>query len=395
MRRGHAKGKAYVIGMLLILTGSLGIILYLMTGGSGQMWVPPEMETLSFALYGDSETLRTAEEVAEAFSKQADCRVDVYCYSSKTELEDNILGQIAAGDAFDVFIADWPLLLPLAEKGELAVLDDVLTDRNREGEQFYEAAVINGQTEGIQYALPTGIMPYMLYYNQSMLEELGIEDPQNRFSSDEWTFADFCLFLEEVHEKTGRLSTVFLDDYQTVCPLLLSNGGEKVTDDLGRLLQRGVIELGEAEDCVFLQEKFSAGDIPIMAGDLTMTKVCSGTDFVWDVVPFPSPESDYSNSCFSVQMMSVGNGRKTDMAKEFANFYVSTLGQKIRLEAGECLIPSMSMVFYTSMGGVVFPKHSNGYFFTIENGYSINAPWISGEERDGMMKLWETITEQD
>ncbi|POP31823.1 hypothetical protein C3B58_14725 [Lactonifactor longoviformis] len=393
----------YIISIAFLVLGAVGLIISMEMRESVQPQGTVDEEKIRFALYGNEEIQKIAEEVAETFMKQNKCKVEVYCYASEEELNSKIISQIAGGTTFDVFYTNQDILSRLMEVNELQELDDIVESRRQEGDEFYAVALENGNFDGKQYALPAGVMPYMIYYNRSFLTENGLEDVQTLFEKKQWNLEGFAAYMRAVKERTGKPGIALPGDWTVAEPFVRCDGGKYKAADgqvelndkaletlevLGQLMEEGTVMNAETEDSTSLAEAFSAGELPMIIGGLEMTRVCSRIDFEWDIVPYPSVESDFQNSNFDVPLVAAGNGKHVRMAKKFLSYYVSTLGQKIRLEKGECLIPSLSMVFYTSMGDVEFPEHSNYYFFAIENGYSSNRTGILDNEKEQILDIW-------
>lgn len=403
MKKLHTNKLLYSISIIFITFGCIGLIAAFTMKQDRQTQGSLEVEEISFALYGDAEVQKITEEAAETFMNQEHCKVDIYCYATEEELNSKIIGQIAGGTAFDAFYASQDVIDILADKKELQSLDDVLKERRGKGDEFYTVALENGKLDGVQYALPAGVMPYMIYYNKSFLEENGLEDLQVYFENKKWDLSGFVSYARAVKQKTGKPGITLTSDWSLVEPFLRCNGGgysisgEKAELDaqalatlelITQLIQEGAVENCSTEEYENLKERFSKGEIPMIAGGLEMTRLCSNVDFAWDIIPYPSMESNFENSNFEVPLIAAGNGKHKELARKFISYYISALGQKIRLEKGECLIPSLNMVFYTSMGDVKFPEHSNYYFFTIENGYSSSQSKLSEEGKTQILTIW-------
>lgn len=393
-----------VAGIVLIAVGFIGLLAVGMLPEDEKMPSLEDLQVISFALWGDAKEQEIAEELAETFMGKENCKVDVYCYSTENELYTNVLGQIAGGNGFDVFFVNQKVLSQLEEMDMVVPLDSVVEERQREGDEFYIIALNSGYLEGKQYALPTGIMPYMLYYNRDLLENNGIINPQKLLDGGQWNLEALLEITEKFYETSGCTGMMLLPEWWMISPFVLSEGGgwdrekeenpldrkAKVTlEKLAEQVLQGGMAIQKAGNYEGTQERFYSGELPFILGDLEMTRMCSNVDFQWDILPFPSAEGLYDNSSFGVPLIAVGAGEKEKWAKKFVSFYISSLGQKLRLEKGECLMPSLDMVFYTSMGNVIFPEHSNYYFFAMENGYSLDSPEVSEEEKQKVTEQWK------
>lgn len=339
MEKKGSSRKSKWMSAILILAG-ICLLLYAWSIGQGETKrMDAKEEVLSFAIYGDADTEKIAKKAVQSFQELHHCKVEVYCYGTEKEEENQVLGQAAGGKSFDVFYITPAVLKIMKDAGEVVSLESVLTERKEQGDMFYPVTLQEGQIEQQQYALPIGVQPYMLYYNRDLLERMGLEDPQAMFQEKRWTEEVAKHYFQEFAEKSG-----------------------KYTFDMEKKLS--------ASEYDMRKNSFQSGEEAFILGDLSMTRLLYNADFSWDIIPAPSEHSDFSNSTFTIPMIAAGTGTHQDLACEFVDYYVSTLGQKLRLESGECLLPSLSMVFYTSMGDVAFPEHSNYYFFAIENGYA-------------------------
>ena len=136
MRKKYADRAIRWLALLLILIGSIGLVTAMLFWKEKAFPKTEEEEVITFALYGDLQMQKTAEEVAEVFRKQNHCRVDVYCYSSAYEEQRQVIGQLASGKAFDVFYTTPNELWEISAEGAVTSLEDVVEERKQEGETF-------------------------------------------------------------------------------------------------------------------------------------------------------------------------------------------------------------------------------------------------------------------
>lgn len=305
---------------------------------------------------GDMEQQQIVDEVVDVFGRVYNCRVDVYCFSTAEELRERIISQFAAGKPFDVFCPDLRTFNILLESRYLSPLDEVVAQRHEQGDDFYSTALKRGQRDGVQYALPVGVMPRLICYDVDAFEGLNLRSPQDLFEQGQWDAAGFAACINDLYHET-QSPVLAVEDL----------AGLVGSEEAARAIDPGaVVSMGLTESL----QAFGRGQVPMIVGDLRATRL--KTRVHWDVVPFPSEESDFSRSVFELPIIAAADGEQSDLAREFVGFYVSGIGQKLRLERGECLIPSLNMTFYTSMGNVTFPDHSNDYFFAIENGSALD-----------------------
>ncbi|MGN0354977.1 MAG: ABC transporter substrate-binding protein [Muricoprocola sp.] len=406
MKKRKRRKKVYLISTVLIMAG---LILLLKACGTGQNVTEnseKKEEVLTFAIYGDENTEKIVKQAVKSFQELNHCKVEVYCYGTEKEERTQVLGQAAGGKGFDVFYATPATLKKMWEAGEVLELDSVVANRKEQGDIFYPITLEDGKIEGKQYALPVGVEPYMLYYNKDQLELLGMENPQEMFREKRWTGENVLLYFEKLVEKTGNPALKLQNTIVNTELILQAEGGqwkfengEMILDQKAKhsldgwneLLENGMIEMISSEKYEECKNSFQDGGELFIIGNLSMTRLLYNADFSWDIIPFPSENSDFSNSIFTVPLIAVGAGNHQELARQFVDYYVSTLGQKLRLESGECLLPSLNMVFYTSMGDVSFPEHSNYYFFAVENGYSSEKMDLTEEEKQLLTQLLRRV----
>lgn len=361
-KNGFKRYRIWFVSVGIFLIGLGMLIVSILGEFAPEVNTYKEIHTINFALCGDMEMQKIMDEVVQVFMRIEKCEVDVYCFSTEEELREKVIAQVAAGEPFDVICPDRYTYNILKSTGHLCALDEIIMDLQAGGDSFYSAALANGQMGEKHYALPTGVMPYLIYYNQDAFEAAGISSPQEYMNEKRWTPEGFVECISRLYQttRTPVLALSLAKDKNKIIPTTIAEiVGEDIEVDPRCIAYMDVSEM---------QKRFVSGEIPMIVSDLTMTRI--GWDMQWDVIPYPSPESDFSRCIFEVPMIVVANSAQQELARKFAHFYVSAIGQKLRLEYGECLLPSLNMTFYTSMGDVVFPNHSNYYFFAIENGRS-------------------------
>lgn len=394
----------YCISGLCFLASAVCFLLYLNMTGEETNTAQKPLDRISFAIYGDDEMQRITEDVANVFMRSNNCQVDVYCYSDEDTLNAKALEQASIGTPFDACILDDKTIHQLYQLGWLCDLQEVVKSRKYDGDEYYTAVLKSGEIQGGQYAMPAGVMPMVLCYNTDFFAANQLTDPQTLYESDSWTFEAFVNMLNEVYDVTGQ-PVLDVDTSWTAvktwvnCNSTAYPAGEEeiasVLETFGELCRRGAIAFYNTEsDNSDFKERFFSGDTKLLLGDLSVTYDTENPYGIgWDIVPIPSPESDFDTCTYWAPMVTVADTPQQELAKEFVDFYVSSYGQKLRLERGECLLPSLNTVFYTSMGNVDFPPHSNYYFFAIENGHMIVDTVDSLPENRALMDQWiEALT---
>lgn len=351
---------------------------------------------ISFAAYGNARQKQIIEECARIFERDQNCVVDTYCFSTFEELNDRVISQYSVGEPFDVFISDINMMYLLADGGWLRPLDDIVEARRKAGDVYYPVALNYGKYAGEQLALPTGLKPYMLYFNSKMLSKNGMTSPIVRFQDKQWDFDSFVSYLRNYTKATSKPALAIDSSWPVLFGLAHEDEGFFSVSDNGsialdaqikdrltlyqKLIAEGVVKyVATGERKTELSDIFRSEDVPIILGGIEyINKLYDAEWMEWDIVPLPSKDSNFGNCPLDIPLIAVsGGGLNTKLAADFADYYVSTFGQKLRLEMGEYQISSLDMTFYTSMGDVKFPAHSNYYMLAVSNGYG--EPSMSGQ----------------
>lgn len=341
--------------------------------------------SISFAITGDAEQRKIIAESIKYFENENNCKVEIYNFSSIEALEDRLLAQYSIGEPFDVFYISPKTLDDL--KYEIVALDEVMEMSKETGDVFIEAALKSGQIASTQYAIPTGVRPYCIFYNINKLNEYEVDLPQSYMNMKMWSIDDFVEYCSMVYEKSKSPVFAISPEWQSLYSIILSGGGsiEGISDDSRLILDEEglyslrkleyLIDLGAVVSTEYIQygadslSLFRSESVPMIAGSIEyIYDLYELVDFTWDITPMPMVSGNYETTVIDVLQIAVSNGRNVELSKNFVQYFVSSFGQKMRLEEGEETLSSLNMAFYTSFGEVTFPDHSNYLFFIAENG---------------------------
>ena len=124
-------------------------------------------------------------------------------------------------DLYFVLPEDFNLLV---SSGALARLDGrMASDPEFDLAAYYQPCLQSGSVQGVQYALPQESVPTIMFVNKTLLEEQGIEVPDNS-----WTWDDFYRICAQVTDVDRRRFGVY--DY-TWLNALYSNGASLFSED--------------------------------------------------------------------------------------------------------------------------------------------------------------------
>lgn len=177
------------------------------------------------------------------------------------------------------------------------------SDPEFQSEEIFRTAmdIVKG-TEEIQYALPYEIVPTMLFVNKTLLQQEGIEMPQQ-----DWTWDDFLEICRKVTKDTdgdGRIDQFGTYNYSWQDAMYTSGGSafdnEKQNVDFSNQyviesvkFMKELLALNQGENVT--QEDFDAGKVAFMP--LTFAeyrtyktypyKIKKYSNFQWDCTTFP------------------------------------------------------------------------------------------------------------
>ncbi|GAA1305474.1 ABC transporter substrate-binding protein [Saccharothrix xinjiangensis] len=140
---------------------------------------------LRFSWWGNEKRAEATEKALDAFRA---ANPDIGVTGEHADFNayfDRIATQVAAGDAPDVITMGGVYPREYGGRGALLDLEEVAgsLDLGR----LDEAALSNGEFDGVRYGVPTGVNTYGLVANPAVFEAAGVPLPDD----DTWTWADF------------------------------------------------------------------------------------------------------------------------------------------------------------------------------------------------------------
>lgn len=116
----------------------------------------------------------------------------------KDDYSEWLAQKIVTGREPDVFAVLPSDFNTLASIGILKNLDELIAgDKDFDINRMYENAVKTGQFQGSQYALPSEVVPVLMFVNKTLLQKEGIPMPQ-----DDWTWDDFNILCKKLTKDT-------------------------------------------------------------------------------------------------------------------------------------------------------------------------------------------------
>ncbi|WP_239930424.1 MULTISPECIES: extracellular solute-binding protein [unclassified Streptomyces] len=151
--------------------------------------------TVEFRWWGSDERHQLTQKAVDAFeAKHENIKVKVQTFDWNSYY-DQLTTTMAAGDAPDVFAVEIRRLGELGRAGQLADVGK-LVDTSDLNAQLLRS----GEVDGVLRAVPTGANTFSLMANTKVLDDVGVELPDD----STWSWDDYHALAAEVSGKTGR-----------------------------------------------------------------------------------------------------------------------------------------------------------------------------------------------
>lgn len=263
----------------------------------------------------------------------------------ETEYSAKLNQMVATNDSSqDIFVVWENDIRNFAEVGGIVPLDDYLNNSDIDQDDFIDAVAALADGLGATYGLPWCAATEVMYYNQDMFDEAGVDYPNNDWKYEEFLEAANTLTIKDDSGKTE----VYGCDKPNLQTWWAGIGG---AGDIIYNPEEGTLDIGEGatkfvSDCVELANK---GSMPVPSSD-TADLFASGKaamswqgswaigtygdnlPFNWDIVTFPTDTFKYNTLHTGFYTINSAS-EKQDAAWEVIDFLMSEEGQTINSKA--------------------------------------------------------------
>lgn len=194
MRRHGLRGASRAV--TLAVTAGLAISACSGTG-AGNAELSDEPVTLRVTWWGSDERHQRTQQVIDLFEKKHPNITIKGEFKEWTNYWDSLATTVAANDAPDVIQMDELYLASYAERG--ALLDLATVGEHLDTSTVEKDVLATGAVEDKQYAVPAGLAAYSIVVNTDLLNQYGIELPDD----DTWTWKDLKAVGAEVSKASG------------------------------------------------------------------------------------------------------------------------------------------------------------------------------------------------
>ncbi|HIQ75511.1 MAG TPA: extracellular solute-binding protein [Candidatus Cottocaccamicrobium excrementipullorum] len=204
----NGRRKNTILGGGCLICCLAGLLIY----GSGGIRSAGGEKTLTVGLFSDSYwevqngyAYRMLEEAEKAFQKQyPQVQVEFTSGIMKADYSEWLAEQVLSGKAPDVFIILGEDFNDYARTGVLKDLSSFIEkDDSFDLEAYYSSALSAGQYHQIQYALPYECAPKLMFVNKTILDQEGIEMPDNQ-----WNWEEFYQICKKTTRDTDGNGTI-------------------------------------------------------------------------------------------------------------------------------------------------------------------------------------------
>jgi len=312
--------------------------------------------TITWALWGSPEEVATHQSVADAFmAENPDIKIEILSepwndYFTKMQT------LWASGDpeAVPDVLFLWPTPRYAAE-GVLENLDPWIEESGYNVDDYWPALLESAMFEGNIYGFPRDIGLEVLYYNQEIFDEAGLDYP-----TEDWTWDDLLAAAEAltVVESSGRVSRYALGMEGGKYQLWIGQNGGSILDDMRNPSQCTLAEPAAMEGVKFFADMmnnnyamrdanlsqaggdaavFQSGQVAMIIQNASRVSTFNAADMNYDVSPAPIPAGGQRSASAggAAWTMSALSDNK-EAAWEFLSWLQSTDGgQRLYTASGE------------------------------------------------------------
>lgn len=184
------------------------------------------------ATWDAGNELKEFTEIVDKVNAQANGKYTIKVLSIPSDYYIKLSTKIAAKKAPDFFWLTQELIAKYASLGAIVDITGFFNQSpNLKPDDFYEGVIKSARYKGGYWGLPWIANPFIVYYNKTMFEALGIQPPQ---PDDDWTWDEFIDISRKIAGKTYRGKPVFATVFEgnpNIETFIWSGGGDILAED--------------------------------------------------------------------------------------------------------------------------------------------------------------------
>lgn len=311
---------------------------------------------------------------------------------------------IAGGTPPDVFELNYENFVSFASRGVLRDLGPLAeADEDYNADIFYPRAYEAFNQNGMQLGLPETFSTVILYYNQDLFDEAGVEYPQA-----DWTWSDAAAAAEqltdseadvyglyspiqfwEFYKKAAQNNCRFFNEDKTEVTINEPECVEAL-ETMVSFMDQGVMptdaEMGGMSD----GDMFAAGQLAMDVTGIWMFSAFEEAPFTWDIVVEPGMEQKATHF-FANGVSAFAATEHPQEAWEWIKFFTSSPEvAQMRVESGWELPALKNPEYFESYLEQSPPENRQAVFDSLE--YAITPPVI--EQQNEMTDIVNNLLEQ-
>lgn len=199
---------------------------------------------------------------------------------------------------------------------------------------FSPAAMGLWQNGDSVYGVPFSTSPFMIYFNKSLFDEAGLEDPLQLAAKGEWNMDKFQEAAKTLKEKTGKWGFEFKDGQgygsrimHALMPPIRAYGGDAWADgECGFNKPEAVAAVQQLHDMVFKdksivppgeQGDYFSGSSAMTINQISRASKMPEAGFDWGIAPLPSGPAGEAPVIGQAAIVVFERGDQKDLAAEF------------------------------------------------------------------------------
>lgn len=170
--------------------------------------------------------------IVKQVNEEADGKYKISTLSIPSDYYIKLSTQIAAKRAPDFFWLTQELIAKYAQLGAITDLTSYLNEsENLKVDDYYDGVIKSAHFKEKYWGLPWIANPFIVYYNKTMFDALGVTAPT---ATDDWTWDEFIEISRQIAGKEYRGKNVFstvIEGNPNIETFIWSGGGDILADD--------------------------------------------------------------------------------------------------------------------------------------------------------------------
>lgn len=186
----------------------------------------------TIATWAAGTELAEFNEIVNEVNEAADGKYVIKTLSIPSDYYIKLSTQIAGRKAPEFFWLTQELIAKYADLGAIADITEYLSSgENLTQDDYYDGVIKSASLNNKYYGLPWIANPFIVYYNKTMFDALGVSAPT---ATDDWTWSEFIDISRQLAGKTYRDKSVYatvIEGNPNIETFIWSGGGDILAAD--------------------------------------------------------------------------------------------------------------------------------------------------------------------